>query len=79
MQKAALSCPISTNADCIPGSTFTTLPLYILPAIPLFFALSKKISARLLLSRTATLVSLTVELIIISFAKLPPMFLTNIN
>jgi hypothetical protein len=43
-RKASRSSPMSTKADCIPGSTFETRPLYTLPATPRECSRSMKIS-----------------------------------
>src|SRR6516164_3704950 len=48
---------MSTNADCIPGSTRVTRPLWILPAKEYSFSRSWKISTSRSSSRIATFVS----------------------
>ena len=71
-KNAARCKPISTNADCIPGSTRHTLPRYTLPTIPNDELRSICSSCAMPCSITATRVSCGVTLINISCPKSPP-------
>src|SRR5215467_12002924 len=67
-RKASRSSPMLTKADCMPGSTRVTRPLYIDPASVYSFSRSKYISESWSSSTTATLVSCGVDETYNSFA-----------
>src|SRR5437868_1860697 len=69
---------MSTKADCMPGSTRVTLPLYMEPARVYSFSRSKNTSTTWSSSTTASLVSCGVEVTNSSFDMLSPGYYTGL-